>query len=275
MVRFVFILLSVLCFSNTLAQTFTIRITPEAGFDVIDSIYNEFQQNLPQSVLTILNEHQPADIDYLIQNRPTGHLLQLMIDNPDWSAAQLARYMLIKFPYPVDVREVKENFDNHWALEYVSYDFVENPVTFTPESPVSSNNVKMNLAFLAGNCETPSTTENGLSHYIEINGDNINLYVVVRFHFPSQPVICELPNNQIDYDLGQLPPNDYEINIYNVYDSNTFPVANEDRYLIGKTELTVRGTPAIQVPVAGIYTWALLAILMLIMANTRAPRKSA
>ena len=259
------------------AQSFQIQITPEAGFDVVDSIYNEFQQQQPQSTLTVLNQNMPLDIDYLISRRPFGDLLQLMIDNPDWNAAQLARRLIITYPYPVDVTDVMESFQNHSSIELVSYDYALDPIEFSPEIPFDNQNISVDLAFLAGNCETPDINPQGLSYDVSVNGSQMNLDIVVEQFFSVIPTLCLINDPPFyTYQLGTLPAGNYSLNINTVYNFSTFPISENERNYLGTISFSVFGSQTRQVPFLSWWSIALLLVALFFslgfkIANARQP----
>ena len=250
------------------AQDFYIQITPEAGIDSVDTIYNEFQESQVQSILTVLNAYQPTEIDYLISNRPTGNLLELMIQNPDWIPAQLARTLVITFAYPTDVTAVMDNFENHPDIESVSYEFILDPFNFNPNEPISNEDVTLELAYLpSDNCQTPSINSQGHAYHVSINNQTINLDIVVTPPRPPSTTLCGLPSNPTltPYELGQLDQGIYTVNINHVFDTETFPVTDNQRYYMGNLPLVVRGSGPIQVPTINLFGVILIVFFMLLI----------
>lgn len=248
---------------NSWAQTFTIRITPDAGFETIDAIYNEFNTQQPQSILTILNEYPPESVDYLISNRPTGNLLNLMIASPNWAAAQLARMMVIEYPYPVDLTAVSENFENHPVIEQVGFDYTIDPINFVINSQQNMHQVTMELTFLPLlNCQFPSINAQGQTYDVQIQGNNINLYIVGTTPF-SSTTTCSMDGFELtSYELGELHSGVYNINIYNASESTIFPVSNDFHNLKGQTTLVLRGSEPVSVPTLSFWFISALAVLV-------------
>lgn len=272
MKKFYLIILLALSSISAWGQTFTIRITPDAGFDAIDTIYNEFNNLQPQTILTVLNSHPPADVGYLIQNRPTGNRLELMIASPDWAAAQLARMMLIKYPYPIDVTAVLENLENHPSVEVVYYNYNLDPIDFTPAQPIAEEPITMELAFLPVlNCQVPSINSDGLSYVVEVIDNTINVLRVGSSPFPSTSVCTLHEAPMISYELGQLERGIYTINIYNVFNGTSFPAPEIERYFMGQTTLVVQGTEPTTVPTLSFWFLIFLTGALIIIGYKKLP----
>lgn len=262
------LLLLTLWATSASGQSFHIRMTPEAGFPAVDTIYQEFNQQQPQSILTILNEIPPIDVDYLIAIRPTGQRLELMIQNPDWAAAQLARMMVIIYPYPIDVTAVQENLEQHESIEVVNYNYVLDPVNFIPANPSLFDEISMDLAFMPlTSCQRPTINSQGLSYDVTTTNQTIELDVVANFPFPATTA-CNLPTNLYRYDLGQLSPGIYHINMNTVHSDSDFPASENERYYLGSTEFEVRGPVATQVPTLSLWFLFTLAGSMILYTVT-------
>ena len=262
------LLLLTLWANSACGQNFYIRITPEAGFEAVDTIYQEFNQQQPQSILTILNGIEPVDIDYLISIRPNGQRLELMIQSPNWAAAQLARTLVVTFSYPTDVTEVMENFEQHESIEVVNYDYVLDPVNFNPENPSLFDPITLDLAFMPmSSCQRPTTNSQGLSYDVTTTNQTVELDVVANFPIPST-TICNLPTSLYRYELGQLSPGSYTININTVFSDSVFPVGENERYNLGSIEFVVRGPVATQVPANNF--WFLMLLLGSMVLSTLA-----
>lgn len=256
------------CSQLGLAQSFFVQITPEAGFDAVDAIYNEFNQQQSQSVLTILNEHRPAEVRYLISNRPYGQLLELMIASPDWSAAQLARNLVIRFDYPRDVSAVLDNLSAHEAVESVGFDFTLNPLEIQPEQPQSGDSIVVNLAYLPFGCDYPIPTTSSAEDYdVTVNGSVIELDVSAYMRIPPSTSVCLLePTPFSTYDFGSLPAGTYTVNVNHVFNIDEFPASAQQRSVMGSFPLVVYGGAVTAVP-AFSFSAVLSLIILFLMSS--------
>lgn len=241
-------------------------MTPDAGFDAVDAIYNEFNSQQPQSILTVLNDHRPAEVRYLISNRPYGQLLELMIASPDWSAAQLARNLVIRFNYPEDVTAVLNSLSSHEAVESVYFDFTLNPLEIEPEVPRVGDDIIVNLSYLPFGCDFPApTTLSGEGFDVTVNGSVIELDVSAYRNFLPSTTVCPIsPTPLSAYDLGSLLAGEYTVIVNHVYNEEAFPVSQQQRSVVGQFSLVVRGNPATAVPTFSLWSVLTLIILLLI-----------
>ncbi len=264
--KYLFLLIILGCCSAVYSQSFHVQITPDAGFDAVDAIYNEFNNQHPQSILTVLNDHRPAEVRYLISNRPYGQLLELMIASPDWSAAQLARNLVIRFNYPEDVTAVLNSLSSHEAVESVYFDFTLNPLEIEPEVPRVGDDIVVNLSYLPFGCDFPTpTTLSGEDFDVTVNGSVIELDVSAYMQFPPSTFTCLIePTPLSAYDFGSLPAGSYTVNVNQVYNAEAFPVSQQQRSVVGQFSLVVRGGVVTAVPAFS--NWSFLCLLFLLLA---------
>ncbi|WP_154223974.1 hypothetical protein [Marinicella rhabdoformis] len=234
----------------------------------MDAIYNEFNSQQPQSILTVLNDHMPAEVRYLISNRPYGKRLELMIASPDWSAAQLARRLIIRFNYPQDLTAVLDNLSSHEAVESVYFDFTLNPLEIQPEQPSSEEDIVVNLSYLPFGCDYPSpTNSSGEDYDVTINGSVIELDVSAYRNFLPSTTICSISPTQLSaYNLGSLPTGDYTVMVNHVYNADAFPVTQQQRNVVGQFPLMVRGSQVTAVPAFSF--WAVISLTCLLLISS-------
>jgi len=89
----------------------------------------------PGYLLSSFNEAPPNKVEYLISNRPTGKLLQIMNTDPDWSRSRLHRYLVVTYDESADANQILSNFENDVYVTHSGY-----VGDLTPRISSSNNN---------------------------------------------------------------------------------------------------------------------------------------
>src|SRR5690606_23799459 len=77
----------------------------------------------PSPILGSFITARPAKVETLVSNRVTGHFLDLINNNPDWSYSKLYRYLVLTYPDGVDEQFIKNTLladqfiDNVFLIE--------------------------------------------------------------------------------------------------------------------------------------------------------------
>ncbi|VAW42046.1 hypothetical protein MNBD_GAMMA01-1216 [hydrothermal vent metagenome] len=270
------------CFNNSNAGNFYLLINADGGIPAVDTIVLQGNQN-PAPVdflMETFNIYPPESVRYLIIDRPTGNLLDLINQSPNWSLAQLYRTIIIEYPFDIDATPILQSLQNDSLVEHVDYtSAVLNPIVFEPEPLTSNSNSFVNIA-MNSDCEEigyPSTNIQGLTHNVNYNNQTIELEVIMEVS-PSPPTttICLYQTTDLTrYDLGVLPIGDYTLKIYKVYGNPAFPINESLRTYVGERDFQVLSqSGSIQIiPTLGFFSLLIIIILILFMSQNSIKRK--
>lgn len=254
--------------NTTHAGEFHLLISAEDGIETVDEIFDEFNQNTsPQTLLTIFNDYPPESVEYLHNfNRPATPPA-----NPDSTTGRQYRRLLVSYPYPMGVTEVMDYFQSSPLIETASYDGNLEPIIFTPENPIVGDEVLMDIVLFPTDCGNLAVSPNpqGAEYDINFSGNHLVIDVSYQFFPPVQPVACfgERPHTQ--FNLGQLPPGTYQIQVNLVGNSTLFPANDSDRQHLTDIILEVQGNGTAVVPVHFIspLTWLIIIISFILICS--------
>ncbi|MCF6318988.1 MAG: hypothetical protein L3J83_06880 [Proteobacteria bacterium] len=273
------IILLVLSICNVRAGEFYVLINADGGITAVDTLVQQGNQNpLPTNFLMeTLTLFPPESVNYLIFDRPTGNLLDLVNQSPDWSQARLFRTLIIKYPFATDATPILQSFENDSLVESVDYQSaVLNPVVFEPEPLVAGDDLFVNIAMNSECRETgaPGLNIQGLSHNVNQVGNIIELEVIMNvFLFPpGMPTIClNQSNNFTQYSLGDLSENPYQLKIFKVYGNPPFPIDPSQRVFLGERNFQVLALAGSthSIPIFNFFGVIILLLLMLIVVRSK------
>ena len=268
------LLLFLLCFNNAIAGTFYVLINAEGGIPAVDTIVQQGNQNpAPDNFLMeTFNIYPPESVRYLLTIRPTGNLLDLINQSPNWSQAQLYRTIIIKYPFDIDATPILQSFQNGSLVENVDYiSAVLNPIVFEPEPLTSNSNSFVNIA-MNSDCEEigfPTVNIQGLTHNVNHNNQTIELEAIMGVS-PPTTTICPFQTADLTrYDLGVLANGNYTLKIYKVYGNPAFPINESQRVYVGERNFQILSpSGSIQsIPTVGIFGLLMLIILIPYLSN--------
>ncbi len=235
----------VLLAGSAQAARIQVQIAPAAdSFELVDALVAQGQMEPPpvEYALATLTAHPPQSIRYLIRPRPVNHLLQLMLENPNWVEAQLARRVIVEYPYGQDVTAAMAGLEGDPRVELVLLDGALNPLVLDPAEPVHGEPVVASVTL--EDCQwIPVENSQGLTHNVVRNGDRIEVELVYGFYFPVTPILCGPEPEFTDYELGAFFGGEYTLALYRVSHSAEFPVSDDERQLLLERPLVIAGGP--------------------------------
>lgn len=268
-------LLILLSFHTANAGTFYVLINASGGIAAVDTLVQQGHQHPTPSnyLMDALTTYPPTSVNYLIFDRPTGNLLNLVNQSPDWSTARLYRTIVIEYPFATDATPILQSFQTDALVESVDYQSaVLNPIVFVPEPLLSDSSVLVNIAMNTDCNElgVPGLNIQGLSYNINRIGNIIELEAIMNIFPPAQPTICtNQSNTYTPYDLGQLPAGQYQLKIYKVYGNPAFPIPPSQRDYLGEKNFQVISAFGGSQPIPTLTFLGLLVLCFLLIFNVR------
>ncbi|MEZ5472798.1 MAG: hypothetical protein R3E90_13590 [Marinicella sp.] len=254
------------------AGVFYLLVSADNGIETVDEIFEEFNQGAtPQTLLTIFNDYPPESVEYLQSfNRPATPPA-----NPDSTTGRQYRRLLVSYPYPLGVTEVMDYFQSSPLIETASYDGNLEPIIFTPENPMAGDEVLLDIVLFPNDCGNLAVSLNpqGSAHDLNLSGNNMILDVSYQYFPPGQPVGCFGERPYTQFNLGQLAPGSYQIQVNMVGHNTLFPANDSERQHLTDITLVVQGSGTAVVPVNFTNFWSLLLLMVAILAITFAKRK--
>lgn len=272
--RFYCLLLFLICFNNANAGIFYVLINADGGIPAVDTIVQQGNQN-PAPVnflMETFNTYEPESVRYLIIDRPTGNLLDLINESPNWSLARLYRTIIIEYPFGIDATPVLQSFQNDSLIENADFtSAVLNPIVFEPEPMTSNSNAFVNIA-MNSDCEEigyPSVNIQGLTHNVNHNDQTIELEAIMGVSPPTTTICTYQTTDLTRYDLGVLANGNYTLKIYKVYGNPAFPINDSRRIYVGERDFQIllpSGTVQ-SIPTISFFGLLILIILILLISK--------
>lgn len=272
--QFYCLLFFLLYFNNSYAGTFYILINAEGGIPAVDTIVQQGNQNPPPAnfLMETFNTYPPESVRYLLTIRPTGNLLDLINQSPNWSQAQLYRTIIIEYPFGIDATPILQSFQNDSLVENVDYiSAVLNPIVFEPEPLNSNSNSFVNIA-MNSDCEEigyPSVNIQGLTHNVNHNNQTIELEAIMGVSPPTTTICPYQTTDLTRYDLGVLANGNYTLKIYKVYGNPAFPINESQRAYVGERDFQILApSGSIQnIPTVGFFSLLIIIVLILLISK--------
>lgn len=278
--QFYCLLFFLFCFNNSNAGTFYILINAEGGISAVDTIVQQGNQNPAPAnfLMETFNTYPPESVRYLLTIRPTGNLLDLINQSPNWSQAQLYRTIIIEYPFGINATPILQSFQNDYLVENVDYiSAVLNPIVFEPDPLVSNSNAFANIA-MNSDCEEigyPSVNIQGLTHNVIQIDQTIELEVIMGVSPPTTTICPYQSTDLTNYDLGILENGNYTLKIYKVYGNPAFPINESQRAYVGERNFQVLSpSGSIQsIPALSLFGLLIIVFLILFISKPSLTRK--
>ena len=109
------IFLLILLFINPLnAKYFSVEVKRTSPSPALSNILQEVNQSPPPASFSLVafNTVQPTAVRYLIDERASGNLKNIMDTHPLWSMSRLQQMLLVTYPDSIDSQSIKDSLDN-------------------------------------------------------------------------------------------------------------------------------------------------------------------
>ncbi len=108
------VLLITLACADAFAITFYAEISRDENAPTVELLIQEASTSppLPVQALQAFNNVAPSDVNYLIFNRATGNLKNLMENSPNWSQSKLHQMLVVTYTDNLDVSIIQSSLDN-------------------------------------------------------------------------------------------------------------------------------------------------------------------